>query len=121
MDEWTLKVVRGKGKKGRIIPLAPRLIRSLTEYLKVRPGRNSYLFISPNYSRRLGKNCLYQLFRRHLKNAKIHRPEISIHKIRHTFATMILKGSKDLIAVQELLGHADLSTTRIYLHTTRKT
>jgi len=118
MDEWQVMVRRGKGKKDRLIPLNAPLINSLTEYLKVKPGNNQALFVSANYSRQLGKNCFYKLFRQHLKNARINRPEITIHKIRHTFATMILKGSKDLVAVQELLGHTDLSTTRIYLHTT---
>ncbi|MFC1496306.1 tyrosine-type recombinase/integrase [Candidatus Margulisiibacteriota bacterium] len=118
MDEWILKVRKGKGNKDRLIPLNAPLINSLREYLAVKPGKHPALFAAINHSRRLGKNGLYQLFRKHLKNAKINRPEITIHKIRHTFATMILKGSKNLIAVQELLGHVDLSTTRIYLHTT---
>jgi site-specific recombinase XerD len=118
MEEWTLKVRRGKGKKDRLIPINAHLINSLSEYLKVRPNRHPALFVAFNFNRRMGKNCFYKLFRQHLKNAKINRPEITIHKIRHTFATMVLKGSKDLVAVQELLGHTDISTTKIYLHTT---
>ncbi len=118
LNEWTLKVVKGKGKKDRLIPLNVKLVKSLKEYLEKRPGKQSALFVSVNFTKKLGATGLYVLFKKHLKRAKITRFGISPHKIRHTYASMILKGSKDLLAVQELLGHTDLSTTRVYLHTT---
>lgn len=119
LNEWSLRVIKGKGSKDRLLPLNSKLIKSMSEYLTVRPkSRSNKFFVSYNYNAQLTKAGLYKLFRKHLKTAKITRKGISPHKIRHTFATMVLRGSRDIVAVQELLGHTDISTTRIYLHTT---
>jgi len=119
LNEWSLRVIKGKGGKDRLLPLNSKLIKSIREYLAVRPkSRSNKFFVSYNYNAQLTKAGLYKLFRTHLRNAKITRKGISPHKIRHTFATMVLRGSRDIVAVQELLGHTDISTTRIYLHTT---
>jgi integrase/recombinase XerD len=112
---------RGKGDKERIVPIGKTAKEAIERYLeKVRPGlqknasRDSHLFLS-----RLGKKISRVSFWKMIKkNAKIARikKEITPHTLRHSFATHLLERGADLRVVQEMLGHADISTTQIYTH-----
>jgi integrase/recombinase XerD len=118
----SLGVVRptGKGKKERVVPMGQPAVLALTAYLeRGRPallrGRPSpYVFIG-NRARPLSRMALWKIVRRYAGAAGINR-DISPHKLRHAFATHLLQGGADLRAVQEMLGHADISTTEIYTH-----
>jgi integrase/recombinase XerD len=79
------------------------------------PGA-SWLFISKGGGR-LGREGFWRLLRRYARIAAITAP-LSPHKLRHSFATHLLRGGADLRAVQAMLGHADLGTTEIYTHMT---
>lgn len=113
-------IAKGKGNKERVVPVGaiaraavehwiegPRMVLS-----KGRAGR--HLFVGPS-GRPLTRQGFWKILRKHAAIAGIDRP-ISPHKLRHSFATHLLERGADLRAVQQMLGHADVSTTQIYTH-----
>ncbi len=118
--------VRGKGRKERIVPLGTAAARVLRRYEPRRreilaragqPDRHA-VFVSDT-GRRLSVRRIQDIVRGFL-DAVADSGELSTHSIRHSFATHLLDAGADLMAVKELLGHASLSTTRIYTHTSRE-
>ena len=118
----TVKVRHGKGAKDRVIPINSHARNALVSYLSVRPSvDDGALFVGMRTTRkRIGKTYLHKLFQRCLTEAGIRRTGLSLHKIRHTFATRLMERGADLRTLQELLGHEELSTTQIYLHTSKE-
>ncbi len=127
--DFSEKTVRllGKGSKERIVPLYKRALDSLCAYISTaRPeliaahqqkgGQNSALFISTRGSR-MPASSLRARFKKWSTAAGL-PSNITPHAMRHTYATELLDGGADLRSVQELLGHASLSTTQIYTHLT---
>ena len=109
--------VRGKGKKERLAPLGAPAVESVQKYLDVR-GRSSR---GPLFVNKFGKRLTARSVQRSLKKYLIAAgldPSLTPHKLRHSFATHMLDAGADLRSVQELLGHANLSTTQIYTHIT---
>ena len=115
--------VRGKGKKERLLPVGRPAVTALRHYYLRRdevlreaaaPERGA-VFLSER-GRRLTPRAV-QLLMRRLLDAVSEGQKISTHSLRHSFATHLLDAGADLRAVQELLGHASLSTTQIYTHT----
>jgi integrase/recombinase XerD len=109
----------GKGGKRRLVPVGEAALAHLTTYLRdVRPlairGRPEpkVLFVSPRGGA-LTRQGFWKLLKRYARAAGITTP-LSPHKLRHSFATHLLRGGADLRAVQAMLGHADLGTTEIY-------
>jgi integrase/recombinase XerC len=127
MDLVTDQVkVRGKGRKERIVPLGGAAVRALRSYEPLRrqaiggagaPDRDA-LFISGN-GRRLSTRRIQGIVQEFL-DAVADEGELSTHSLRHSFATHLLDAGADLMAVKELLGHASLSTTQIYTHTSKE-
>jgi integrase/recombinase XerD len=124
--EERLVKVRGKGSKERIIPFGGAALEALTVYLReARPALaraadragDPTLFISRR-GRRLTRKGAWDIVRRHVLEVGI-RKRVTPHTLRHTFATHLLQGGADIAAVQEMLGHADISTTQIYTHLDR--
>ena len=114
--------VRGKGKKERQLPVGRPAVTSLRQYFPLRDavlrdagGDRRAVFISDR-GRRLGARAVQLLVRKFL-DAVSEGQDVSTHSLRHSFATHLLDAGADLRAVQELLGHASLSTTQIYTHT----
>jgi len=111
--------VKGKGNKERITLFGAEAAGKLTEYLRdVRPklagkaNKTQALFIGRN-GKRLSRKGIWKNY---AKSAALAGASSHLHTLRHSFATALLKGGADLRTVQELLGHADLSTTQIYTH-----
>jgi integrase/recombinase XerC len=116
--------VRGKGRKERIVPVGGPAQQALREYERAReqligaigPGADrSALFLSQR-GRRMSPKTLHNAVVARLGEVD-EGSGLSTHALRHTFATHLLDGGADLRAVQELLGHASVSTTQIYTHT----
>ncbi|UCB51677.1 MAG: site-specific tyrosine recombinase XerD [Candidatus Zixiibacteriota bacterium] len=124
LPEVELVRVMGKGRKERIVPLGKEAIRSVQRYLgEARPklaGEHSedVLFLNRR-GRRFSRMGLWKVLRKYVNQAGITK-RVSPHTIRHSFATHLLEGGADLRAVQEMLGHADISTTQIYTHLDRE-
>jgi len=116
--------VIGKGQKERVVPIGEKAIKSVEEYLSdLRPklaNQNSrdVLFLNRR-GRQLSRMGLWKILRKYVNQARI-KKKVSPHTIRHSFATHLLEGGADLRAVQEMLGHADISTTQIYTHLDRE-
>ena len=114
--------VRGKGKKERIVPVGQVALRCLRDYLDQKPPKEGVhaikkpLFIS-RLGGRLTDRSIRRMILKYVKRTGLGK-EISPHTLRHSFATHLLDRGADLRSVQELLGHANLSTTQIYTHVT---
>lgn len=116
--------VFGKGSKERLVPIGRKAIGAIATYLReLRPalekgeGKGA-LFLSAR-GKPLSRMGAWKILRKYVDKAKI-RKKVSPHTLRHSFATHLLEGGADLRAVQEMLGHADISTTQIYTHVDRE-
>ena len=110
-----LVTVTGKGRKTRTIPVGGVALAAIAAWLKVRPAIDeSALFLS-NRGRRISTRSIQDRLRRRGREAGLHQ-DIHPHMLRHSFASHMLESSGDLRAVQELLGHANISTTQVYTH-----
>jgi len=120
MPEMTLVRLFGKGRKERVVPMGKVAWKALKEYLDFgRPNianqkSGDYLFLG-NRGNPLKRMAGWRIVKKYCLLANINK-DISPHSFRHSFATHLLMGGADLVAVQELLGHADISTTEIYTH-----
>ncbi|TRZ96511.1 tyrosine recombinase XerC [bacterium] len=108
--------VMGKGKKERIVPIGDQAIATVREYLNKRRRDSQALFLNKN-GKRITTRGIRNIVGKYLRLAGL-RHGISAHSLRHSFATHLLNRGADLRSVQELLGHANLSTTQIYTHLT---
>jgi integrase/recombinase XerD len=119
MHEGFLRA-RGKGSKERIVPLGRKAISAITAYLRggrpklVGERHEAKLFVNFRGGP-LSRQGLYKIVQRHARVAGL-GGRMSPHTLRHSFATHLLAGGCDLRAVQEMLGHADISTTQMYTH-----
>jgi len=113
----------GKGNKERVVPLGSVAIRALEKYLGearhnlVRDPEERALFVN-HHGGRLTRQGFWKVIKKYAKKARINKT-ITPHTLRHSFATHLLENGADLRAVQEMLGHADISTTQIYTHLTK--
>jgi len=108
--------VMGKGKKERIVPIGEKAIEAIRDYLVKRKKQADALFLN-RFGSRITARGVRNIVDKYLALAGI-RQGISAHTLRHSFATHLLNRGADLRSVQELLGHANLSTTQIYTHLT---
>ncbi len=125
LDEALLRV-EGKGSKERIVPVGRAALQAVRAYLESARPELSAAFPQPGegvlfFGRRgraLTRKGAWDIVRRHVVGAGI-RTHVTPHTLRHSFATHLLEGGADIAAVQEMLGHADISTTQIYTHLDR--
>lgn len=123
--EDELLLVRGKGSKERFVPIGEEALYWLTLYLgRTRPllskgpASKNVIFLNRN-GRPMSRMGFWKIVRKYVVAAGILR-DVHPHTFRHSFATHLLENGADLRSVQELLGHADISTTQIYTHVSRK-
>ncbi|HEU4722564.1 MAG TPA: tyrosine-type recombinase/integrase, partial [Gemmatimonadaceae bacterium] len=117
--------VRGKGRKERIVPIGDHAVLALRNYEAKRddllrnrrgPGAERSAYFLSRTGKRIGVRMVQKVVSGFLKQID-EDAGLSVHSLRHTFATHLLDAGADLRAVQELLGHASISTTQIYTHT----
>ena len=116
--------VFGKGSKERLVPIGRSAIAAAAIYSReLRPrlekGEGKGILFLNARGRPLSRMGAWLILRRHVERAGIDKV-VSPHTLRHSFATHLLEGGADLRAVQEMLGHADISTTQIYTHVDRE-
>jgi integrase/recombinase XerD len=123
MEDRLVRVF-GKGSKERLVPIGRTAIGAVATYLREsRPklekgGGKGVLFLNAR-GEPLTRMGAWKILRRYVERAGIQKA-VSPHTLRHSFATHLLEGGADLRAVQEMLGHADISTTQIYTHVDRE-
>ena len=118
-------LINGKGNKERIVPIGEYAKKYLEDYLQVRyklikkkNGNPQELFLN-NHGKPITRHGFNFLLQNLLKEKKIEK-EVTPHTLRHSFATHMLDNGADLRTIQELLGHSDIVTTRIYTHVSKK-
>jgi integrase/recombinase XerD len=116
--------VFGKGSKERLVPIGRRAIGAIAIYLReLRPklenGEGKGVLFLNSKGHPLSRMGAWKILRKYVDQAGITKP-VSPHTLRHSFATHLLEGGADLRAVQEMLGHVDISTTQIYTHIDRE-
>ena len=116
-------IIRGKGNKERMVPLSGPAIDALKNYLPLRayflgPKKDAspWLFPSRSQEGHLTRQRFGQMLKELALKSTIDPEKISPHTLRHAFATHLLANGADLVSVQKLLGHTDISTTQIYTH-----
>jgi integrase/recombinase XerD len=122
MDDHLLRVF-GKGSKERLVPIGRKAIGAVAIYLrelrpKLEKGQGRGILFLNARGEPLSRMGAWKILRKYANIAGISKP-VSPHTLRHSFATHLLEGGADLRAVQEMLGHADISTTQIYTHVDR--
>jgi integrase/recombinase XerD len=123
-DEEILRIL-GKGNKIRLVPIGSFAQKWLKEYLLYsRPllekkMKSENIVLLNNRGTKLSRMGVWKIFDKYAKAAKIEK-EIHPHTFRHSFATHLVEGGADLRAVQEMLGHSNISTTQIYTHIDRE-
>jgi len=115
---------RGKGEKERIVPLGKMAMRYLKDYLsEIRPALvkkspQTYLFLS-RLGKKMSRQSIWKMIKKYARRAGI-KKGIGPHTFRHSFATHLLEGGADLRVVQEMLGHANISSTQVYTHVNKE-
>jgi integrase/recombinase XerD len=116
--------VFGKGGKERLVPIGRRAIGAIAIYLrelrpKLEKGEGKGILFLNARGQPLSRMGAWKILRKYVDQVGITKP-VSPHTLRHSFATHLLEGGADLRAVQEMLGHVDISTTQIYTHVDRE-
>jgi integrase/recombinase XerD len=118
-DERMVRVT-GKGNKTRLVPVGRKACEALAAYLSaerpklVKPRTSSEIFLSERGAK-LTTARIWQIVKKHAQRAGLEK-NVYPHLLRHSFATHLLSNGADLRIIQEMLGHADISTTQVYTH-----
>lgn len=118
-------VVEGKGGRQRLVPFGEKSLEIMQKYLKnsrtmiLKKRECEYLFVSKKGSY-INRKSVWRLLNHYMERTGI-KKKVTPHTLRHSFATHLIENHADLKAVQELLGHIDISTTQIYTHMANKT
>jgi integrase/recombinase XerD len=114
-NQYPVLLIKGKGDKERLVPLHEKAYQQIKAYLPSVPKTTEYLFVARG-NKPMTRMRVFQLIKALALKAGIDPTKISPHIIRHAFATHMLKNGADLMLLKEILGHAHLSTSEIYLH-----
>ncbi len=113
-ERKTIHVRQSKYKKDRIVPLAVYMVIGLKKYIKAE-NPHIWLFNGKEPDGRYSVRGLSWVMRENLKKTSI-RKEVNLHSLRHTYATHLLEEGLNIVTLKDLLGHAEITTTMIYLH-----
>ncbi len=111
--------VKGKGGHERVVPLNEMVVKALRAYLDARgPHASGAMFVSRK-GRRMSRNAIYDRVRTHARKARLGK-KVSPHRLRHAFATHLVRAGVNLVTIRDLLGHRQITSTQIYLHMTAR-
>ncbi len=113
-ERETIHIRQSKYKKDRIVPLSPTMAVGLKKYLRAEHPQH-WLFNGKTIGNQYSVKGLSWIMRESLKKTNITK-EVSLHSLRHSYATHLLEEGLNIVSLKELLGHADITTTMIYLH-----
>lgn len=113
-ERMTIHIRQSKYKKDRIVPLSPTMAIGLKKYLKAENPYN-WLFNGKEPASKYSMRGLSWVMRENLKKTSITK-KVNLHSLRHTYATHLLEEGLNIVTIKKLLGHAEISTTMIYLH-----
>jgi integrase/recombinase XerD len=113
-DRHLLFIRQSKGKKDRMLPISDKLISMLREYYKAYKPKE-WLFEGQNPGEQYSERSIQLVLNQALNKARINKP-VTLHWLRHSYATHLLENGTDLRYIQELLGHSSSKTTEIYTH-----
>lgn len=113
-----LKILNSKGKKDRVVPISDKIIEMLRAYYKEYKPRK-WLFEGQNSGERYSESSLQKVLKNSVEKAGIKKP-VTLHWLRHSYATHLLESGTSLRFIQELLGHKSSKTTEIYTHVSEK-
>jgi len=116
-ERMTIHIRQSKYKKDRIVPLSPTMSIGLKKYLKAE-NPHVWLFNGKQPESKYSIRGLSWVMRENLKKTSIAK-QVNLHSLRHTYATHLLEEGVNIVTLKELLGHAEITTTMIYLHTAR--
>jgi integrase/recombinase XerD len=114
LDRQQLLVRKGKGNKDRYVPLGKLLCKGVKQYMDAEHPK-TFLFNGNEYDSRYSQRGVQWAVKSLCKKAAI-KKDVNVHTLRHTYATHLLEDGMDLVTIKELLGHACIETTMIYLH-----
>jgi len=115
-------LIRGKGDKERVVPLTDQVVEAIQAYLPHRTKTQSrHLFVSAWKGHPIHGRCINRMLKIVIQKAGLAGQGITPHKLRHTFATHLIRNGVDIRTVQELMGHSELETTAKYLHSDTRT
>lgn len=118
IENSNIKIIDGKGAKDRVVYIDEGTRKRINTYLKTRTDNNEALFINTK-KERLTQRSVQRIVKHHAEKSRI-KKDVTPHTLRHSFATHLLQNDADIMIIKELLGHANLSTTQIYIHVTDK-
>ena len=113
-ERMTIHIRQSKYKKDRIVPLSPTMAKGLKKYLKAE-NPHIWFFNGKQPGSKYSTKGLSWVMRENLKKTSITK-EVNLHSLRHTYATHLLEEGIDIVTLKNLLGHAEITTTMIYLH-----
>lgn len=121
LDRGMLLVRQTKSKKDRYVPLGNLLVKGITRHIAAEnltlslAGSQAYLFTGNDYDSRYSQRGVQWAIKMLSKKAGIHK-EVSVHTLRHSYATHLLEDGLDIVSIKDLLGHSHIETTMVYLH-----
>ncbi len=119
MERGTLLVVKGKGNKDRYVPLGKLLVKGIKAYYRSRTTANVFVHGSPHTAEltnaSFSQRGVQWVVKMLSKKAGIPK-DVNVHTLRHSYATHLLEDGLDIVSIKELLGHANIETTMVYLH-----
>lgn len=118
INENTLRVI-GKGDKERLVNLNPDTLEAIECYLQVRYGNSNQLFLT-QHGKPMTKQAVQYTIKKYIRLAGLDEDRYSVHKLRHTAATIMHQNGTDIRTIQGVLGHKHVSTTEIYTHIDKK-
>lgn len=114
LDRGTLLVRQGKGNKDRYVPVGKLLVRGIQHYIEAE-NPHTWLFNGNDFDSRYSQKGVQWAVKELSKKAGI-KKDINVHTLRHSYATHLLEDGLDIVSIKELLGHACIETTMVYLH-----